>query len=72
MKHPFSKIVFITGATSGIGFATAKIFAKNGYQLILCGRRKERLEDVKNKLIKKHITPAALSPPHDTNGLLSP
>lgn len=54
MKHPFSKIVFITGATSGIGFATAKIFAKNGYQLILCGRRKERLEDVKNKLIKKY------------------
>lgn len=54
MKVPFSKTVMITGATSGIGGATAKIFAKNGYQLILTGRRKERLEEVKNKLVKKY------------------
>ena len=54
MKVPFSKTVMITGATSGIGGATAKIFAKNGYQLILTGRRKERLEEVKNKLGRKY------------------
>ena len=41
------KVVFITGATSGIGRATAEIFAKNGYRLVLTGRRLERLEAVK-------------------------
>jgi NADP-dependent 3-hydroxy acid dehydrogenase YdfG len=54
MAVPFSKIVFITGATSGIGNATAKIFAKNGYNLILTGRRRDRLDEVKKKLQHKY------------------
>lgn len=37
-------IAFITGATAGIGKATAEIFAKNKYDLIITGRRKERLD----------------------------
>ena len=41
---------FITGATSGIGKATAKIFAKNNIRLILCGRRVERLATLKEEL----------------------
>jgi 3-hydroxy acid dehydrogenase/malonic semialdehyde reductase len=36
-------IAFITGATAGIGKSTAEIFAKNGYDIIITGRRKERL-----------------------------
>ncbi len=39
--------VLVTGATSGIGKATAAIFAKNGYRLILTGRRADRLETLK-------------------------
>jgi NADP-dependent 3-hydroxy acid dehydrogenase YdfG len=45
-----SKIALITGATSGIGKATAEVFADNGINLILCGRRQERLDELKNKL----------------------
>jgi 3-hydroxy acid dehydrogenase/malonic semialdehyde reductase len=46
------KTAFITGATSGIGKATAEIFAKNKIRLILCGRRKERLESLQKELSK--------------------
>jgi len=44
------KTIFITGATAGIGRSTAQIFAKNSYNLILSGRRAERLEELKKEL----------------------
>jgi len=44
------KTAFITGATSGIGKATAEIFAKHNIRLILCGRRQERLKTLKEQL----------------------
>jgi 3-hydroxy acid dehydrogenase / malonic semialdehyde reductase len=40
------KTVFVTGATSGIGRATTYLLAKEGYRLIICGRRSERLESI--------------------------
>ncbi|SNR39950.1 hypothetical protein SAMN06265371_102303 [Lutibacter agarilyticus] len=50
MNH---KTAFITGATSGIGKATAEIFAKYQFQLILCGRRSDRLVELKETLSKQ-------------------
>ena len=47
-------IAFITGVTSGIGEATAKLFAKNKYQLIITGRRKERLDALSEALKKEY------------------
>ena len=49
-----SKIVCVTGATSGIGRATAEIFAANGYNLIITGRRKEKLEEFGEELVSKY------------------
>jgi 3-hydroxy acid dehydrogenase/malonic semialdehyde reductase len=44
------RIVFVTGATSGIGKACAQKFAGNGDNLIINGRRQERLHDLKKEL----------------------
>ncbi len=42
--------VLITGASGGIGEASATLFAKKGYDLVLVGRNKEKLEEIKNNL----------------------
>jgi len=47
------KTALITGATSGIGKAIAEVFAKNSYRLVLCGRRQERLDKLKDELGKQ-------------------
>ncbi|WP_298509584.1 SDR family NAD(P)-dependent oxidoreductase [uncultured Kordia sp.] len=44
------KTAFITGATSGIGREIAREFAKHNIRLILCGRRQERLDELKEEL----------------------
>ena len=46
------KLALITGATAGIGFETAQLLAQNNYNLILTGRRKNRLQSIKDQLEK--------------------
>jgi short-subunit dehydrogenase len=43
-----NKITLITGATSGIGRSCSYVFAKNKHDLIITGRRKDRLEEISN------------------------
>lgn len=51
-----NKTIFITGATSGIGLACAKLFAKKGSKLIIAARRHDRLNKLSADLKKKYKT----------------
>lgn len=57
-----SKIVFITGATSGFGKACSEIFAANHYDLILNGRRENRLNELKAEIEQKFGSKVILLP----------
>tara|TARA_B100000945_G_scaffold134284_1_gene107213 strand:+ start:872 stop:1075 length:204 start_codon:yes stop_codon:yes gene_type:complete len=50
MKKLKGKNIMITGASSGIGWATAEVLGKDGASLILCGRRESRLKELQAKL----------------------
>ena len=56
-----TKIALITGATSGIGEACAHLFAREHYNLVLTGRREDRLEKLAKKLNTKYNAEVAVS-----------
>ncbi|MGV8878563.1 MAG: SDR family NAD(P)-dependent oxidoreductase [Sphingobacteriaceae bacterium] len=56
-----AKIAIITGATAGIGEACALLFAREGFDLILTGRRKERLETLAADIYRQYNVRVAIS-----------
>lgn len=52
------KIVFVTGASSGIGEAAARAFAAQGARILTCARRLERIEELAAALTREHGVPA--------------
>lgn len=52
MQNTNNKVVIITGASSGIGEATAEILAQHGAKVVLSARREERLKELSDKLGK--------------------
>jgi len=48
------KTALITGASSGIGYELSKVFAKNGYNLVLVSRNTEKLKIISEEIEKQH------------------
>ena len=57
MNRLKGKTAFISGATSGIGEACAILLATMGVNIILAGRRKQKLTDLKNEYVYQRMTP---------------
>ncbi len=65
-QHPVRVLtVLITGATSGIGLATAEVFAQHGHRLVLVGRRSDRLEALRKRFAEQYPDVEMLSLPLD-------
>src|SRR4030043_1335419 len=61
MMRTADNTILITGGATGIGFSLAEAFDIAGNEIIICGRRENRLEEAKNKLPRIHIRVCDLS-----------
>lgn len=64
-------IILITGGTSGIGLALAESLIKAGNQVIICGRREDRLEQARNKLAGLIIRRCDIASPEERSALFA-
>ena len=63
--------VLITGGGTGIGFCIAEEFVKSGNEVIICGRREEKLREAKAKLPQIHTKTCDVSKPKDREELFN-
>ncbi len=68
----YQKTVLITGASSGIGFELARVFAKNGFRLILVSKNKDRLQNAAKKLKSEFKSTPIIAIPKDLSKPNSP
>jgi NAD(P)-dependent dehydrogenase (short-subunit alcohol dehydrogenase family) len=67
-----AKIALVTGAGSGIGRAVTLTLARNGYRVLLAGRRRDRLESVASEGGSLcHVLPADVADPHSVTALFA-
>src|SRR5262245_7026467 len=76
MKDGTGRHALVTGASSGISLAFARVLAERGYDLILTARRQDRLQTIAEDLTRRHairvvIEPADLAQPESVAGLLA-
>jgi uncharacterized oxidoreductase len=57
--------ILITGGATGIGFALAEAFVKKGNKVLICGRRKAKLEEAREKLPQIQVRQCDLSKKED-------
>jgi uncharacterized oxidoreductase len=63
--------ILITGGATGIGFSLAEHFVNAGNEVIICGRRENKLEEAKRRLPKIHITVCDVTKPNERESLFN-
>ena len=71
MSRLNGKVAIVTGATSGMGLETAKLFLKEGAKVVLTGRSQEKLDSIKSQLTGDYLLfPAEASSISDSHNLI--